>query len=283
MSLVGLSENQIISSLQDLGLKSGSVVFVHSSLSSIGYVSGGADTVVDSLLRVINPNGTLVVPTFTDFQIIASDSIFDPFQDRSDMGRISEIARTRPESLRSIHLTHSMAAMGPHTAEITKVQGASCWSGEGPFWQLHYLDAQIMLLGVPYLRSTFFHVIEQHVQTPYRYFEDVQAQVKQPDGTTRPLPTRTFKSKPDFPGNDFNKFGSILEKRGLVKIGTVGNAICRLFKARDAMEVGVEEYRKDPSVFVQTEEQLTSLDDGVMVGEYDNEKTVMDPEEMFNS
>ena len=278
-----LNREQIGASLRTLGLKAGDILFVHSSLSSIGYVDGGADTVVDAILGVLGPTGTLVVPTFTDFHKVATDSVFDPVGDPSDMGRISEAARTRPEALRSIHLKESMAAVGPHAEEITAVQGPSCWSGEGPFWKLYYLDARIMLLGVPYLRSTFFHVIEQHVQTPYRYFDDVEAQVREPDGTQRPLLTRTFRSKPGFPGNDFNKFGAILERRGLVSVGAVGNAMARLFSAKEAMEVGVEEYRDDPLLFVQIEESLTQLDEGVMIGEYNNEKTVLDPTNMVPS
>ena len=35
----------------------------HSSLSSLGYVSGGAHAVVVALLEVLGPEGTLVVPT----------------------------------------------------------------------------------------------------------------------------------------------------------------------------------------------------------------------------
>ena len=278
-----LTREQIGGPLRTLGLKAGDIVFVHSSLSSIGYVDGGAEAVVDAFLDVLGPEGTLVVPTFTDFHPVATDSVFDAVGDPSDMGRISEVARTRPGSMRSVHLKESMAAIGPHAEEITAVQGPSCWSGEGPFWKIYYLDAYILMLGVPYLRTTFFHVIEQHVQTPYRHFEDVEAQVRDSDGTVRPLLTRTFRPYPGFPGNDFNKFGAILEAQGLVKVGAVGNAMARLFKARDAMEVGVEEYRKDTLLFVQTQESLTQLQDGMMTGEYNNEKTVQDPAQMYSS
>jgi len=40
-------------------------VVVHSSLSSFGYVEGGADAVIDALEEVITPEGTLVMPTFS--------------------------------------------------------------------------------------------------------------------------------------------------------------------------------------------------------------------------
>ena len=48
--------------LRALGLQSGMVVIVHSSLSSIGWVNGGSMAVVQALLDVITPDGTLVMP-----------------------------------------------------------------------------------------------------------------------------------------------------------------------------------------------------------------------------
>jgi aminoglycoside 3-N-acetyltransferase len=38
---------------------------LHSSLKSIGYVEGGAQTVIEAILDVISSSGTLVVPTYS--------------------------------------------------------------------------------------------------------------------------------------------------------------------------------------------------------------------------
>ena len=51
--------------LRALGLPAGAVVIVHSSLSAIGWVSGGSVAVVQALLDVLTPAGTLVMPTHT--------------------------------------------------------------------------------------------------------------------------------------------------------------------------------------------------------------------------
>ena len=48
--------------LRDLGLQTGQTLIVHSSLKSIGWVVGGARSVVDALLAVLGPSGTLVMP-----------------------------------------------------------------------------------------------------------------------------------------------------------------------------------------------------------------------------
>jgi aminoglycoside N3'-acetyltransferase len=51
--------------LRELGLQSGDQVVVHSSFKSIGPVEGGPVAVVEALLAVLGPSGTLVLPTFT--------------------------------------------------------------------------------------------------------------------------------------------------------------------------------------------------------------------------
>ena len=276
-----MKREQIAEALQTLGLGAGHIAFVHSSLSSIGYVEGGADAVVDAFLAVLGSTGTLVVPTFTFSHGGKLDPVFDPIRDVSEMGRISEVARTRPSARRSCHLLHSVAALGPHAEEITAVHGPSAWAADGPFWKLYELDAHILMLGVPYLRCTFFHVIEQLVQVRYRRWREVEAKVRDPNGRERPLPMFGYSPKPGFVGNDFNKLGVILEKRGLAQVGAVGNAVARRFRARDTLEVGLAEYRKDSLLLVKTDGSITKLRDGALTEELNNEKSVIDPTQIY--
>ncbi len=276
-----LTREQIGEALRVLGLRAGDIVFVHSSLSSMGYVEGGADAVVDALLDVLGPEGTLVVPTFTPSHGREAEPVFDALHDQSEVGKITEAVRVRPEARRSVHVYHSVAALGPRAQEITAIHGPSAWAADGPFWQLYELDARILLLGVPYLRSTYFHFPEQLVLAFYRTIGNVDARVRGPDGTERPLPTRPFRPKPGF-GPDLNKFGVLLEEKGLVRAGAVGNAVARLFRARDVVEVGIAEYREDPLIFVRTGETYpTPLQDGVMIGDLDDEKSVWDPKLVY--
>ena len=276
-----MKREQITEALQTIGLQAGHIVFVHSSLSSIGYVEGNANAVVDAFLDVLGSTGTLVVPTFTFSHGGKLNPVFDPIRDVSEMGRITEITRRRPGARRSHHLLHSVAALGPHAENITAVHGPSAWAADGPFWKLYELDAHILMLGVPYLRCTFFHVIEQFVQVRYRCWREVEARVREPDGRKRPLPMFGYSPKPGFVGNDFNKLGVILEKRGLAQVGRVGNAVARRFRARDALEIGLAEYRKDSLLFVMTGDSLTQLRDGVLTEELHNEKSVIDPARIY--
>lgn len=275
------TQEMIGEALRVLGLPRGAIVFVHSSMSSIGYVEGGAEAVVDAFLQVLGPAGTLAVPTFTFTHSRSADPIFDPASDPSEMGRLTEETRTRPGARRSRHLLHSVAALGAHAKEIAASHGPSAWADDGPFWKLHELDAHILLLGVPYLRCTFFHLMEQLVRVPYRQWREVEAQIRDPDGSQRPLPTLTFGPKPGFVGNDFNRLGAMLEERGHVLAGSVGNAVARLFRARDAFDVGMEQYRVDPDIFLIEGREYTQLGSGTLTDELHCEKWVLDPEKIY--
>lgn len=276
-----LTQAQIVVALRALGLAAGQIIFVHSALSSLGQVQGGAETVVDAFQEVLGTTGTLVVPTFTFAHGRTLEPIFDPQHDRSEMGAITEAVRTRAGARRSCHLLHSVAAVGAQTAEITAVHGPSAWAADGPFWQLYEQDARILLLGVPYLRCTWFHVIEQLVQVRYREWLAKKAWLRQTDGQLLPLPTWTYRGYAGFVGNDFNKLGAVLEEAGRVQVGAVGNAVARCFAVRDAMRLGVAHYRQDPLLFVKTTVAYHPLRAGVVTGELYQEKVVVDPKSVY--
>ena len=277
------TREEIAAALRALGLPAGANVMVHSSMSSIGFVEGGADSLVDAALDVLGPAGTLIVPTFTFVHGRNANPVFNPAHDPSEMGRVTEVARRRPGARRSCHLLHSVAALGAQAEEVTACHGPSAWAADGPFWKLNELDAHILLVGVPYLRCTFFHLVEQLVQVPYRRWREVEARVQDRDGSRRPLPTFVYGPKPGFGGNDLNKLGALLEERGLVRVGSLGNAVVRLFRARDALEVGLAQYRVDPLLFLLTDSKCTPLRDGVLTDEQDNEKSVLDPAHVYRS
>ena len=277
--MTGITRQQIAPALGEIGVRRGSVLFVHSSLSSIGSVAGGAAEAVAAIREALGSDGTLAVPAFTFSH--PDGPVFDPRRDRSQMGAISEEVRCLPGARRSRHYLHSVAAAGPRSAELTCRHGASAWAADGPFWQLFELDADILLLGVPYTRCTQFHVVEQMVKVPYRTWVPVEAQIVEADGSRRSMPTCAFSPKKGFAGNDFNKFGGLLERRGLVRKGTAGNAICRLLRARDVLAEGIAEYRKDPHLLVKTGTDFTPLSDGVLLTRSGTEKWVADPAQVY--
>ena len=104
--------------LRALGLGSGDIVNVHSSMKSIGsQVDGGPKAVIQALLNVIDAEsggaGTLLMPSFT--QAIAPNDLRTM---PSRLGLITETFRQWPGVLRSNDPTHSVAGIGKDADEI---------------------------------------------------------------------------------------------------------------------------------------------------------------------
>ena len=92
----------IVSALQQLNIARGNVVYMHSSLSSMGHVEGGADTVIDAFFHVLGAEGTFCVPTIV-YTVQGPRPPFDVEQSPSEVGRITETLRLRPDAHRSIN------------------------------------------------------------------------------------------------------------------------------------------------------------------------------------
>lgn len=56
-------KEEIIQELREVGLEKGDAVMVHASLKRMGYVCGGAQTVIEALMEVVGENGTIMMPT----------------------------------------------------------------------------------------------------------------------------------------------------------------------------------------------------------------------------
>ena len=74
-----VTRRHIVEGLRQMGLGEGDRVMVHSSLSSMGYVEGGARIVVEAFLEVLGPLGTLMAPTFTH----SATEYYDPLKSPS--------------------------------------------------------------------------------------------------------------------------------------------------------------------------------------------------------
>lgn len=56
-------KEEIVQKLREVGLEKSDVVMAHTSLKRMGYICGGAQTVIEALMEVVGENGTIMMPT----------------------------------------------------------------------------------------------------------------------------------------------------------------------------------------------------------------------------
>ena len=251
MSGKTVNYNEACSAFQRLGVAHGDTLLFHSSIKSIGWVDGGASAIAEALVSAVGPDGTLVAPTFTFARVPEAVPVIDPATDGCDTGAINAAVLRRPEATRSLALTHSFAVIGPHQTDICDIPPEICPLGaDGPFGRLMELDAKILLLGVAYTHCTAGHFAEYLCQVPYRETFVQHARIKTADGRLREADLVLYgpKSGAPYPPRNFNRAGTLLEERGLVSIGTLGNAYLRLFRIRDFVSLVQEKWREGDNV-----------------------------------
>ncbi len=62
-----ISKESIIKDLESIGVNRGDHIGLSLSFKSVGYVKGGPSAFIDALLEIIGPEGTIMVPTYTNY------------------------------------------------------------------------------------------------------------------------------------------------------------------------------------------------------------------------
>jgi aminoglycoside 3-N-acetyltransferase len=164
-----VAAGRIAEDLRALGVVPGRDLFVHSALSRIGRVEGGAEAVIRALLAAIGPEGTLIMPAYpmpsTMHEWMSDPAPFCIASSPSRMGAITETFRKMPGVRRSAHPTHSVAAHGPaaelYTSDHHKAL-TPCAPGS-PFRIHTDRSGDILCLGTGVGKITAYHVVEDYL------------------------------------------------------------------------------------------------------------------------
>jgi len=244
----GLTRADLVADLRSLGLPAGATVLTHSSLRSLGWVDGGADTVIDALLEALGPGGTLLVPTLTGTEQDSPERppVFDSRATPCWTGRIPETLRQRTDARRSDHPTHSVAGISPRVEEVIAGH-AHCptpCAATSPYGRLADWGGFVLLLGVTHESNTSLHMIEEVAETPYHMQPGLAlARVAGDDGTWQEIPTALHLWRWD---RDFPKIEPLLRSSGAQRDGLVGQAPARLIAAGAMRDLLTPLVRQDP-------------------------------------
>ncbi|KOY14700.1 AAC(3) family N-acetyltransferase [Paenibacillus xylanivorans] len=243
------TQESLFHQLRQLGIDDQGTLLVHSSMKSMGEVEGGADTVLDALTEYMK-DGLLVLPTHTWSTINADNPMFHVESSPCCVGILPELFRKRPEVVRSWHPTHSVAALGRDAEAFTKddhLFDTPC--ARGSAWgKLLDRKATILLIGVDLKRNTFIHGIEEWVDIPGRLTDEPEMlRTVLPDGTEISVPSRRHCGLSW--SEHFWKVDDVLERKGAMRKGQLGDAIVRVCDAAMLTEVITDMLQDNPDLF----------------------------------
>ena len=248
---ISLTQADIEQGLCDLGIKRGDMLEVHSSLSSLGYVEGGADTVVKALMNVVGQEGALVLPAFK-----ISGGMPPTAEDRA-MGIAVKIKILGDDEKNGMGIIPATFRKMPDVLTGTGFKRVAAWGKDADIHvhgYRHLIDngGRALMIGVDITTMSSMHYVEDSLPAyiQQKCAPSPEALAKYPAdgwivkswnlGLVEPHPWRVIQQR--------------AYERGCVTDGTIGAAKCMLFRVKETIELYREAMMNEPEMLFGVEE-----------------------------
>lgn len=156
-----MNKNELIGEFKRIGITKGMDLEVHSSLSSFGYVEGGAETVIEALIECIGESGSIFMPALRlsppteltendrSMGITVKIKVLPEAAQHTNMGIIADTFRQRPDVITGKGIIQT-SGWGVHAREAAK----------GGLDYVIHNGGKALLLGVDIYKLTAMHYVE---------------------------------------------------------------------------------------------------------------------------
>ncbi|OXM13885.1 AAC(3) family N-acetyltransferase [Paenibacillus herberti] len=252
-----LTRADIVKGLQDVGVREGMTLLVHSSMKSFNrWIPGKSQAVIEALEEAIGPQGTLVMPAQTGELSEPSHWCRPPVPEawwpiiraemppyRTDltatrgMGVIAESFRCQDGTLRSNHPQTSFTARGPLAETILREHALDFGLGDqSPLARIYEHGGYVLLLGVDHRSNTSLHLAENRASWPGKHLVRQGAPMLV-DGVRQWVEFEEF----EYDDSDFNEIGEAFEQMYPdVRSGRIGDCLAKLLPQRELVDFSIE-------------------------------------------
>ena len=238
---MNITKQDIKKGLLDLGLKSGDEIEVHSSLSSFGYVDGGAETVISALKEVVGKSGSIFMPALrlskelplteqdkslgitTKIQILPEDC------ERSAMGIIADTFRKMPDTITNDGIFR-ISAWGKSANEV-----------EDGLQYLIHNGGKALMLGVDIYKLTAMHYVEDLLPDDIKNYFPLSDEINK----TYP-PDKWMIEAGTFPVKPWYAIQNMAYEKGVIKDCMIGNSKVMFFDIWDIVGLYEQELKNNP-------------------------------------
>lgn len=227
------TKQDILRFLEEMGVKHDDTVTIHAALRKVGPIENGADGLIDALKEYLC-DGLLLVPTHTWAVVNKANPYFDVRSTVPNIGALARVAAQRPDGVRSLHPTHSMAAFGKNARAYIQGEEKSATPAPmgGALARLYDVGGKVILLGVGHERNTYLHAVDERVDVKNRLLEEgFTVTITDWDGNTHQSPVFHPHHVEGLPAEVsgcseyYPNYKKAFEYAGAVRYGQLGNAL----------------------------------------------------------
>lgn len=246
MKITKLTKNDLLNELNNLGVKKGDLLNVKASLSSIGYIENGANTLLEALIESVGEKGTIVTDSFVySYPFPLSNKNKYKYSNKdtpSYAGALANAMINHPKNKRSNHPIQKFSAIGAMADFLTQNHNHESYAYEvlklmstnrGKNLKIGS-DIKVVGVGTTHVAIGMLELKQKREKSAVR-FKDENGEVQ------------TF--RPDWSsgcGNGFNNFIPIYDKKGaIIHKGKIGNAEAKITDMKKTLDIEIEEINKN--------------------------------------
>ena len=246
-------KSDLLKDIENMRIDPHGTVLIHSSMKSIGKVDGGADTVLDVWSEYLK-DGLLIFPTHTWNRVGKDSPVYDARTEPSCVGILSNLFMQRKNVHRSLHPTHSVAALGKEAAAYvdgeekidTPCGRKGCWG------KLYDRNTTILFLGCTLKSNTFLHGVEEWNDIPDRVSENTEELtiIDQQGKIFLNSMHRHRCTRAEDVSRNYDKMEPVFLELGAIRYGQFGEAPCVICNAVKMADITSAMLKKNPDLFI---------------------------------